>query len=131
MVLPSYVLQRHKDITLCVDFLYVQGNIFLLSLSREIYFSIGTAVDDRSDTTKVEVIKEMMRLYTQRGVVVRHIVGNQEFKSIADKLLPAVLETVTTDDHFSDVERDKRDIKEGIRCLVQSLSYNCYPITII
>ena len=38
------------------------------------------------------------------------------------------IKVVATDDHVVDIERCIRDVKEAIRCIVQSLPYLRYPI---
>ncbi|KAI2502265.1 Reverse transcriptase (RNA-dependent DNA polymerase) [Fragilaria crotonensis] len=38
VALPPSVLEHHRDVTLCVDFFFVQGHIFFHTISRNIFF---------------------------------------------------------------------------------------------
>ena len=46
--IPAPILKFHRNVTLCDDFLFVQGLPFLLTISRNVGFRTVTAVLDRS-----------------------------------------------------------------------------------
>ena len=127
MTLPTYILQEHKDVTLCADFFYVQGQVFLHSLSRNIKFHCIANVDNRSKETQLSFIKGVIDIYTKRGFVINHLVTDIEFDCIQQQIRPVTLETVAKDDHVGDIKRGICAIKDGIRGTIQSLPYKRYP----
>ena len=50
-VLPSYILNEHRDVTLTADFLAVNGNFFLHTKSHKIHFRTVVPVQDRKKAT--------------------------------------------------------------------------------
>ena len=79
----------------------------------------------------LKYIKAAAQLYHERGFRVRHIDADLEFDPIKDDILPIRLETVAKDDHVGDIERNIRNIKEGIRGTVQSLPFKKFPRVMI
>ena len=46
--LPPPVLEHHRNVVLCADFFFVQGHIFLHTISRDIHFRTVNSVPDRT-----------------------------------------------------------------------------------
>ncbi len=51
VVLTPSVLEHHRNVTLCVDFFFVQGHIFFHTISCDIFFCTVRLVPDRTRTT--------------------------------------------------------------------------------
>jgi hypothetical protein len=64
--IPAPILEHHKDVTLCVDFFFVQGQAFLHIISRKIQHRIVNPVNDRSKGTMVKHIDSAIQLYQSR-----------------------------------------------------------------
>ena len=65
----SYVLEKHKDVTLCADF-YVQSQVFLYTLSRKIKFHCVASVEDHTKNTQFRVLRSPIDLYRDCGFTV-------------------------------------------------------------
>ena len=85
--LPNFVSKHHRDITLCIDFFFIQGASFFHTISRKIGFRSCTAVPNRSKATILRAIRKEIKIYAQRGFDVRDVHGDQEFECIRDELL--------------------------------------------
>jgi hypothetical protein len=55
--LPAHVLAHYANVVLCVDFFFVQGHIFLHTISRDLNFRTVSFVPDRKYST---ILKEVL-----------------------------------------------------------------------
>jgi hypothetical protein len=124
---PRHVLAHHSDVTLCMDFLYVQGMCFLHSISRTIAFRTLSHVTSRGKRTILDEFRRILRLYQPRGFRVRDVHADNEFECIRDDIRPIELDIVPADSHVGEVERSVRTLKERTRCTVHGLPYKRLP----
>jgi Reverse transcriptase (RNA-dependent DNA polymerase) len=129
--LPDYILEHHKDITLCVDIFYVQKLMFLTTISQKIRFRTVTPIPDRSKKTILKELGDIIRLYNTRGFMVTAIHADNEFECIRYDILPSMLNIVTADDHVGEIERSIRTIKERVRTLIHGLPFHRLPRLLI
>jgi hypothetical protein len=81
VTLPAHVVEHHRNVTLCVDFFFVQGHCFLHTISRNIGFRTVSPVPDRkilNHTTRR--FEPLLKLYESRGLIIRDIHGDNEFE---------------------------------------------------
>jgi hypothetical protein len=62
-----------------------------------------------------------------RGFTTTRIEGDGEFACIEQDLLPIPINIADADDHVAEAERSIRTVKEHTRCLIQGLSFKCFP----
>ena len=74
---PDFIADHHNDVTLCIDFFYVQGSIFFHAISRKIGFRTCLPVNNRSKTTILRALSKELRLYAQRGFTIRDVHADQ------------------------------------------------------
>ena len=142
--LPDFIAAHHRNLTLCVDFFFVQGMAFLHVISRKIGYRSCTAVANRSKATILRVIKREIKVYAQRGFDIRDVHGDQEFECIRTDLLNlnlldgfrflphgVELETCTANDHVGEVERSIRTMKEIVRATAHGMPYRRLPRQLI
>ena len=142
--LPSFIEKHHRELTICVDFFYVQRNIFLHFISRKVGYRTSVAVGNRSKSTIMKAVKQEIARYTNRGFTVVNIFADQEFECIRSDLAslhqqdnmrhiggPIGLETCTTNEHVKEVERSIRTMKDTVRATVHGLPYKRLPRQII
>ena len=129
--LPPHILQHHRDITLCVDFYYVQRQAFLHTIDRNIGFRRSIPIPDRTRRTILKHLPRIIDMYTQRGFVVRDVHADSEFECLRDALSPIALDTTTTNTHVGEVERSIRTIKERVRTTVHGMPFTRLPRLIV
>ena len=142
--LPDFIREHHRNITLCADFFFVQGAIFLHIISRKIGFRTSVAVTNRSKTTILRVLRREIKTYSQRGFNVRDVHADQEFECVCSELLGVhlhngfgflsngvALETCTSNDHIGEIERSVRTVKEVIRSTAHGMPYRRLPRQLI
>jgi hypothetical protein len=125
--IPAPILEHHHQVTLCVDFFFVQGQAFLHTISRNIQHRIVDAVPDRTKVTIIKHLNKVLRLYHSRGFTITDLHADNEFECIRDHILPINLNTVAADGHVGEVERSIRTIKERNRSTVHGLPFRRIP----
>jgi hypothetical protein len=125
--LPPTILEHHRNVTLCVDFFFVQELCFFHTISRDIGFRTVAPVADRSFKTILRELQAAIQLYTDRGFTVCAIHGDHEFECTRLALSPLHLNIVAADGHVGKVERSIRTIKERLRACVHGLPYHRLP----
>ena len=125
--IPAHVAAHHRNLTLCVDFFYVQGIPFLHSISRKIGFRTVAQVPNRSKTTILKETRSVIHLYHARGLAIRDIHADIEFECIRPDVLPIDMHIVPADSHVGEIERSIRTLKERIRSTVHGLPFKRLP----
>jgi hypothetical protein len=121
------ILAHHPNITLCIDFFYVQGFCFFHAISRALCYRTVFPVPDRGAPTILSCLRRTLLPYESRGFTVTSIIADQEFECARDSLAPIHLDTVPPDSHVGDVERSIRTIKERSRATVHGLPFKRLP----
>jgi hypothetical protein len=125
--LPPTILEHHKNVTLCVDFFFVQGLVFMHTISRGIGFCTVSRVNERNKPTILKEIKAVLNVYHSRGLIVCDIHGDTEFLCIREDIRPTQLNIVPADSHVGEIERSIRTIKERLRSCVHGLPFKRLP----
>ena len=127
--LPISIKERNKNVTLGLDFMYVNGIMFLHSISRKFKFRTVEVFYGKRKLKAAETlvsINKIINVYKARGLNVIQIDVDMEFKSLENQLLPIKLNMAAADEHVSDVERSIRTIKEGTRTLLHDMPFDYY-----
>ena len=123
---PSPCLPPFWNI-LCIDLFYVQGNIFLTTISRNLRFRTVALLLTRSKSSILKELSLVIQLYRSRGFSIPDIHCDNEFACLANDLSPIQLNITTKDDHVGEVERSIRTIKERIRTTIHGLPFRRIP----
>ena len=99
---------------------------FLHTVYRKIQFHMAQAVDSRQKKIIVEEVKNVIKMYTDRGFREVDIHGDKEFKCILDDMSPTSVEIVASDKNMDEVERSIRVFKERYKCIIHRLLYKRY-----
>ena len=137
---PDFITEHHNNVTLCIDFFYVQGSIFFHAISRKLGFRTCLPVNNRSKTTILRALRKVLRLYAQRGFDIQDVHADQEFECVRSDLAGLhldkdfvflkhgiALETCTTNAHVGEAERSIRTIKETVRATIHGMPYRRLP----
>ena len=124
--LPNSILDLHISVTLCADIFYVNGDMYLGTVSRKIKFVTASYVDNRKYNVLLPVLIKVITLYCYRGFKVEFILTDDEFLGMSVKRWErgALLNGSSTNDYVPETERMSRTIKERYRVKVNTLSFN-------
>jgi hypothetical protein len=125
--IPAPILEHHRNVTLCVDFFFVQGIGFFHSISRGIGFRTVSLIKDRSKGTILRELSAVIKLYTARGLNVCDVHADSEFACICEDIRPVAINIVPPDSHVGEIERSIRTIKERLRTCVHGLPFKRLP----
>ena len=131
--IPKQILKEYKNITLCIDVMFVNGIKFLLTVSRHVDFVTAQYVPNRKYNGYIKPIEMVCNMYTKRGFVVTAILADPEFKHLdnflnksgkrigyvapnSNSVEPSI--NVTGENkHVEEAERKMRTVKEGAQSM--------------
>jgi len=133
------LLAKNRFDELDVDFMYVQGKPYLITLTRKILFQTLQSFNRISKIGKnkkityrrgrkdiIEGINKVLKLYTDRDVNIETLHADGEFRKIEGRV-DTTVECCATDEHIDRIERRIRVVKERARCYWVSLPYKRAP----
>ena len=127
------ILKHYGEVTLCVDFMYVNKVPLLVTLSQNIKFGTMEAVVDRKEATILKCIKGVVTLYRKAGFKVTTALMDGEFVPLRGGLaeLGLRLNETSRDGHVGDIERYIRTVKERMRAIYNTLPFQKIPARLI
>ena len=125
--LPAPILEYHRNVTLCLDFFFVQGIAFYHTISRGIGFRTVSPVPDCSKSTILREATAAIKMYTARELHVCDIHADNEFECIREDIRPIAMNIIPADSHVGEVERSVHTIKERLRSCVHGLPFKRIP----
>ncbi len=112
VLVPSEVVEWNKIVMLAADVFFVDGAVFLLSVSRQIKFITVEYVATRMAKSPSKHLIQVVQVYMQAGFTVRTILMDGEFEKIKDNLPSLICNTTVAKEHMSDAEQTICTIKE-------------------
>jgi hypothetical protein len=125
--LPKALHEDLKDVTLCIDFHYVNGVTVFHTISRKIGYRTVSFPLSRSKSVILEELKNVFKIYNARGFKVTDIHADVEFDKIKIAILPVRLITCGVDDHVPEIERSVQTQKNENRSVCYAMPYKCFP----
>jgi hypothetical protein len=132
--LPKEIMLHYRDITLCIDIMFVNKIPFFLSISRNIRFITAEVLDNRKHATLVAALQRIHGIYRKRGFCIINIVGNSEFECTLGAVatnLQSELNICGEDEHVPDIERCICTIKERTCCTYSVTPFDHFPLRMI
>ena len=127
------ILKHYGEVTLCVDFMYVNKVPLLATLSRNIKFGTMEAVADRKEATILKCIKGVVTLYRKAGFKVTTALMDGEFIPLHSGLaeLGLRLNKPSRDEHMGDIKRYIWMVTERMRAIYNTLPFQKIPAQLI
>ena len=127
------MLERHRQVTLETNIMYINEVPFIITTSRNIHFCIAELIKNEKADTIATSIKQVIQMYQRRGFTIKHIHGDGQFehttKFFADT--DVHLNITGWNKHVPGVERLIRMMKERIWALVNQFLFDAYPHRLI
>ena len=127
---PAVILNKNRDIDLCVDVMYVNGIPFLTSVSKKLMFRSADPLPNRSNEAILEFIKKIFHLYLNHGAHIRRLSADGEFKSVAEglqKVFGIEPNIAAPNDHVGEIENTNKVLQERTRAAFHSLPFTAMP----
>jgi hypothetical protein len=126
---PKHIMERHPDVTLCIDLMCINKLPFLATISRHIKFGTIEAAKSRHHKVLLPALKNAKRLCALRGFRVRHCHVDNQFEGMRHELLELgmQLNVVAEAEHVPEIERHVRTIKERTHCVCDTVPFKRMP----
>ncbi|MGL4350647.1 MAG: hypothetical protein ACRCT2_08825, partial [Plesiomonas shigelloides] len=130
VAIPPELLVPHKDLTLCMDVMYVNGLPLFTCIDQSIKFRSVVPLKTRTSRDLFSALDTVFRVYNAAGMTITMVHCDQEFKHHMDMIydqLSIHMNYTTTGDHVPEAERNNRTLKERIRAAFHNLPFRSLP----
>ena len=128
--IPIEITEKHHDIELCMDTMFVNECGMLTAIDRSIRFRSVVPIDTKTQSDYYKALDVIFRQYNKGGFVIKTIYCDGEYRAMMSKVsddLDVVMNYTNASDHVPEAERNNRTIKERIRATFQRLPYKAIP----
>ena len=125
--IPAPIINEHRNISLQIDFCFINGAPFLHTVSEHINYRTTQPCTSRGRLQILRKLAEVQHKYHRRGFNITDYHADNEFDKIADDLLPATTHIRAALQHTERAERSIRTLKERVRSMVYSTPYRRMP----
>ena len=101
--------EKHRNITLCIDVIYINKQAFLTIIWHPLYYRTCAPVSDKSDDAYYNALDKVLRVYNQGHYKISTIEYNGEFCSMMDRVandLDVKMNYMNVQDHKPRAERN-------------------------
>ena len=131
ILVPPSIKDEHKDITLAMDVMHVNGIPFLLATTRKIRFGMVEALPRLTEDAMMTAIKRIVGVLRRGDLRPRVLLfdGALAYESFQHRLnmLGIQLNTTAQDEHVGEAERFIRTVKDRMRSAFNMLPYATVP----
>ena len=130
VAIPRELIERHQDLTLCMDVMYVCGLPMFTCIDRSPKYRACVPLNNRSADELYRALDVVLRRYNQAGFEVKTIHCDNEFKPLMNKVyddLKVTMNYTSADEHVPEAERNNRTIAERYRATFHDLPYKMIP----
>jgi len=127
--IPMSLMERYRDVTLAADIMSINKIWFFVSISCHIKFGTAEMIENMQSATLLRSVKQIKRLYMQRGFRLVDILMDGQFEPLRGDLaaMGIQLNTVSNDEHVSEIEHYIRTVKERVRSIYNTLPFQRMP----
>ncbi|GAX11354.1 hypothetical protein FisN_22Lu047 [Fistulifera solaris] len=131
---PVEIMERHHEVTLAGDVMFVNRIPFLITISRYIKFGTVEMIRNRTAKTLLNGIEQVYGHYLKRGFKITHLLMDNEFEPLRGDLASSMkieLNAAAADEHVPEIERHVRTVKERTRSTYNGLPFKHMPPRLI
>jgi len=127
--IPILLMERYRDVTLAADIMSINKIWFFVSISHHIKFRTGKMIKNMQSATLLQLVKQIKQLYMQRGFQLIDILMDGQFEPLQGDLaaMGIQLNTVSNDEHVSEIKHYIRTVKECVQSIYNTLPFQWMP----
>jgi hypothetical protein len=125
--IPRALYNDLQDITLCIDFHFVNNVTVFHTISKRIDYRTVSFPLSRSKAQIISELNTVYKKYNARGFRITDIHADKEFEKIETDILPIRLRTCGVDEHIPEIERSVQTQKNENRATCYAMPYKCLP----
>lgn len=125
--IPAPILDHHKEVTLCIDFFFVQKIPFFHTILQKLKFCTVTFVLNQSKATMIKETNIVLQIYHACGFCVNIIHTDMEFDCMKKSIFLVLMDIMPKDAHVPKVECSIHTIKERVHANLHNLPFCQLP----
>ena len=132
--IPKELVEKHHDIELCMDTMFINSEGMLTAIDRTIKFRSLVPINSKAHKNYYKALDVILRKYNSAGFVVKIIHCDGEYKAMMDQVkddLDIDMNYSNPQDHVPEAERNNRTIKERFRAATHRLPFKKIPKVMI
>ena len=129
--LPPALYGNHKNMTLNIDFFYVNCIAVLRTILNCLTFRSVDFPPSRSEAQIMYIFNKIKRIYEAHGFKIVDLHGDNEFTKIQDTIIPTNLTLAAAREHVGPVECSVRVMKENSCACLYGTPFKQVPIVMI
>jgi hypothetical protein len=124
---PPNIITKYKNVTICIDIMFINKIPFLLTTSRGLHFGTVENLNNRRVPTICKALDKVRAQYTRRGFRVTAIHADPEFMPLQAAIGQVQFNFCAQNEHVPEIERYIRTVKDRVRSSYNSLPYSRIP----
>jgi len=80
--IPAEIKAEHKNLTLCINIMFVNGQPLLTAINQSICFHLLVPLESRSKSNMYDALDKILRRYGQSGFRITSVHCDQEFHTL-------------------------------------------------
>ena len=127
---PDALLQKNREIDLCIDTLFVNRIPFLTSVSKKLTFRTADPLPNKTKEAHLDQLKKIFHFCLRHGAHVTRITADKEFDPVVtdmQTIFGTARNVVPTDSHVGEIESTNRVIQERAQATFHSLPFKAMP----
>ncbi len=131
---PRELTEKHTNLELCMDTMYINSEGMLTAIDRTIKFRSLVPINSKKHKEYYRALDVILRKYNSAGFVISLIHCDGEYKAMMDEVkdkLDIKMNYANAMDHVPEAERNNRTIKDGFRAMYHRLPYKKLPRVMI
>ena len=116
--IPRDYYRLHHFVTLTADIMFVNGLLFLITMSRDIRFGTDEHILSRTARQLAKSLMKVVKVYALRGFVVQNVLMEGEFEKIKPEMCMVNINISAAREHVGKIERFHQTLKERCRSVL-------------
>jgi hypothetical protein len=116
-------MERHQEVTLAMDIMFVNKIPFLLTISRKLHIGTGENLANRQVPNVANSLRKVLQLYHRRGFRITTNLADPEFEALQAVFPTIPFNLCAQDEHVPEIERYVRTVKDRVRSGYNSLPF--------
>ena len=125
--IPRDFMDRHRNVTLTADVVFVNGLPFLITFSRGINLVTIEFATTRTAANLCKLLNRVIIVYAAAGLKIQTVMMDMEFQPLQELMPNIVVNTTAANEHVAEIERRIRVVKERARAIINTLPYPKLP----
>ena len=124
--IPASILKQYRNVTLCIDIMYINQVAMMISIARNIKYATIEAIPNNKTSILVKGVKAILQIYQCNGFNIEVSLMDREFGHLHGELagMGVTSNEMSWDDDMGNIERYIQTAKEHMQAIYNTLPFN-------